>query len=176
MKIIGNLLKLFVIIFCLCHIPAKAQESNNNYRVYAGLLYHFTKYIEWPSQKQQGDFVIGVYGDEEMVVATQNLTRNRFVSNQRIIVKKVVVESDINECHIIFVERKFSHKFKTIQPKMQSQNTLLITESGDFAKKGAGINFVIKQDRLKFEMNKSVIEGAGLRVSNELVKLSILVG
>ncbi len=176
MKIMGNFFKLMVIAFCLCHLPLQAQHSGNNYRVYAGLLYHFTKYVEWPSQRQQGDFVIGVYGDEEMLIAAQNLMKNRFISNQKISVKKITQEEDINSCHIIFVERNFSHKFKSIQPKSQANHILIVTEGSNLAKKGAGINFVIQGDKLKFEMNKSAIESAGLKVSNELVKLSILVG
>lgn len=176
MRIIGNIFKLLVIVFCLCHLPLQAQDTSNNYRVYAGLLYHFTKYVEWPSQRQQGDFVIGVYGNDEMLIATQNLMKNRFISNQKISVKKITKEEDIVNCHIIFVERNFSYKFKTIQPKSQTNHILLITEDANLAKKGAGINFVIQGDKLKFEMNKSAIESAGLKVSNELVKLSILVG
>ncbi|GAB4109233.1 MAG: hypothetical protein OHK0057_30520 [Thermoflexibacter sp.] len=176
MKNIRNIFKLLVVVFGLCHLPLQAQDMNNNYRVYAGLLYHFTKYVEWPSQRQQGDFVIGVYGDDEMLSITQNLMKNRSISNQKISVRKITKEEDIVVCHIVFVERNFSYKFKSIQPKSQANHILIVTEDSNLAKKGAGINFVIQGDKLKFEMNKSAIESAGLKVSNELVKLSIIVG
>jgi hypothetical protein len=176
-KIIGYSFKLLGLVFCLCHLPSQAQDQkDNNYRVYAGLLYHFTKYVEWPQQKQTGDFVIGVYGDKQMVEITQMLTKNRSVSNQKILVKKINSEADFAKCHIIFVERAFSHKFKSVQTQAKSNSILLITEGDNLAKKGAGINFIIQDERLKFEMNKAVIEGAGLKVSNELLKLSIQVG
>lgn len=176
-KIVGNIFKLLSLVFCLCHLPLHAQDQkDNNYRVYAGLLYSFTKYVEWPEQKQAGDFVIGVYGDNEMLTTAQTLMKNRAVSNQKIVVRKVNTEADFAKCHIIFVERAFSHKVKSVQTQTKSNSILLITEGDNLAKKGAGINFVIQDERLKFEMNKAVIESAGLKVSNELLKLSIQVG
>ncbi len=173
---IKNSFKFLALLFAICHLPLQAQDQKDNYRVYAGLLYHFTKYVEWPTNKQAGDFVIGVYGDREMLEATQMLMKNRSVSNQKITVKRITNDEDFAKCHIIFVERSFSHKFRNIYSHVKTGNVLLITEGYDLAKKGAGINFVIQDDRLKFEMNKTAIEGAGLKVSNELLKLSILVG
>ena len=168
--------KLLILAFLMCHFPSKAQDQKDNYKLYAGLLYHFTKNIEWPSDKQQGSFVIGVYGNLELLEATQNIMKNRVVHGQKIIVKQLSSKDDLSQCHIVFVERDFSHKFSQIQSQMKAGNILLITEGYNLAKKGASINFVIKGEKLKFEMNKSVIDGAGLKVSNDLVRLSILVG
>lgn len=176
MKIAKYGYKLMMVAFVLCHLPLQAQDQKEYYRTYAGLLYHFTKNVEWPTQKQQGDFVIGVYGDSEMLEATQNMMKNRTMSNQRIVVKQINSKDDLTQYHIIFVERSFSHKFKHIQQLSKTSNILLITEGDNLAKKGASINFVIKNEKLKFEMNKAAIDGAGLKVSNDLVRLSILVG
>jgi uncharacterized protein (DUF952 family) len=176
MKIAKYGFKLLILALVLCHFPSKAQDQKDNNRLYAGLIYHFTKNVEWPSAKQQGTFVIGVFSSSELLEATQNMMKNRVVNGQKIVVKQLNSKEDLNQCHIIFVERNFSHKFPQIYAQLKSSNTLLITEGNNLAKKGASINLVVKDEKLKFEMNKSVIDGAGLKVSNDLVRLSIIVG
>jgi YfiR/HmsC-like len=175
-KITKYIFRLLALAFVICHLPTQAQDQKDNYKMYADLLYHFTKNIEWPTDKQQGVFVIGVYGEEALLEATQNMMKNRVVNGQKIVVKQMNSKEDLSQCHIVFVERTFSHKFSQVQSQMKSGNILLITEGNNLAKKGASINFVVKDEKLKFEMNKAVIDGAGLKVSSDLVRLSILVG
>ena len=50
---------------------------------------------------------------------------------------------------------------------------LIISDSEGLARKGTAINFVIIDDRLKFEMNLKAIQDAGLRISSQLLKLAI---
>jgi hypothetical protein len=61
--------------------------------------------------------------------------------------------------------------------KTKTMSALLITEREGQAKKGAGINFVTEEDdTLKFEVNRKVIEGNKLKISNALMSLGLPVG
>jgi hypothetical protein len=153
---------------------ASAQDAN--YKLHAGLLYHFTKHIEWPTSKQNGDFVIGVLGNTTLIEAVEEMSKNRTVGNQRITVVQVKSADDANRCHIIYVQRFQNTQFNAFHPKAKSGHVLLITESEEGGKRGAGINFITIDEKLKFELNRSAIENSGLKVSNELVKLAIPVG
>lgn len=155
---------------------AFASAQDVNYKLHAGLLYHFTKHIEWPMSKQSGDFVIGVLGNANLTEAVEEMSKSRMVGSQKIIVVQVKTADDANRCHIIYVQRFQSTQFNAVYPKAKSGHALLITESEEGGKRGAGINFITIDEKLKFELNKSAIEDAGLKVSNELVKLAIPVG
>ena len=153
---------------------ASAQEVN--YKLQAGLLYHFTKHIEWPVSKQSGDFVIGVLGNTNLIDAVEEMAKNRTVGNQKIVVVQVKTPDDTSKCHIVYIQKFQNSQFNAIFSKAKPNHLLLITETEEGGKRGAGINFITIDEKLKFELNKSSIEDAGLKVSNELVKLAIPIG
>ena len=45
------------IVFLSFTLTASAQSAID-YKVHANVIYRFTKYIEWPEDKQEGDFII----------------------------------------------------------------------------------------------------------------------
>ncbi len=151
-----------------------AQDAN--YKLQAGLLYHFTKHIEWPMSKQSGDFVIGVLGNENLTLAVEGMAKNRTVGNQKIVVIHIKSPEDTSKCHIVYIQKFQSSQFNAVFAKIKPNHLLLITESEDGGKRGASINFITVGEKLKFELNRSSIDGAGLKVSNELVKLAVPVG
>jgi YfiR/HmsC-like len=153
---------------------AGAQDAN--YKLQAGLLYHFTKHIEWPMSKQSGDFVIGVLGNENLTIAVEEMAKNRTVGSQKIVVIHIKSPEDTSKCHIVYIQKFQSSQFNAVFAKTKPNHLLLITESEDGGKRGASINFITIDEKLKFELNKSSIDGAGLKVSNELVKLAVPVG
>ncbi|PIZ05696.1 MAG: hypothetical protein COY57_05900 [Flavobacteriales bacterium CG_4_10_14_0_8_um_filter_32_5] len=52
---------------------------------------------------------------------------------------------------------------------------MIITEQEGLVDKGAGINFVIRENKQKFEMNKRNIEIQKLKVSSNLEALAVTV-
>ena len=56
--------------------------------------------------------------------------------------------------------------------KIHGKSTLLITEAEGDAKKGAAINFVAKDNKQAFELNKAIAEKCGLVVSSGLKALA----
>ena len=59
--------------------------------------------------------------------------------------------------------------------KIKNKSTLIITDRAGLATKGAGINFVIQENKQKIELNKSNIEKYKLKVASSLVELAIQV-
>jgi hypothetical protein len=141
-----------------------------NYKVHALFLYKFTQYIEWPAANSS--YVIGVVGNSPILEELQNLANTR----KNLVIKKLTATSDMSGCQLIFVSENSSNHLATISSKVSGKPVLIISETGSGAKKGAGINFVLIDDKMKFELNKGIIEHQGLKVSGDLVSLSIIVG
>jgi hypothetical protein len=49
---------------------------------------------------------------------------------------------------------------------------LTVGESDEFARRGGMINFVLEQDKVRFEINVSRVEQGGLKLSAQLQKLA----
>jgi hypothetical protein len=165
---------LFLICVLLCtHIPAHAQR--NPYAIHANIVYHFTKYINWPEDKKSGDFIIGIVGDSYLYDELKSLVSNKTAGSQRIVVKKVSAIANSYSCHILFVSDDQSQCVRRLAAVTNNSPVLLVTESEGLARKGACINFTIIDDRLKLEINKANIEQHNLNIASELLSLGVLV-
>jgi len=138
-------------------------------------MYNFTKYIQWPSSYQSGEFTIGVLGDSPIVEHLVSMAKVKSAGAQQFQIKIFNNISDIEDCHILFIPDEKSADLKKVNKKLQGKATLLISESDGLANEGSHINFVQIEGKWKFELNQAAAESANLKVSNELSRLAILI-
>jgi YfiR/HmsC-like len=169
LKVIGLLTGLLL----LGTVTFAQQETD--YAVQANIIYHFTKYIDWPDSKKSGDFVIGIIGDSPLYGELKTNIANKKVGNQKIVIKRFSATALIFNCHILFIGDEESESIKKIDSRTANAATLLVSESEGLAKKGACINFIVVADRLKLEINKNNIEERGLSIASELLQLGKIV-
>jgi len=163
---------LFVLLF---GVYFSAAQQATDYAIHANIIYHFTKYIDWPSSMKSGDFVIGVIGDSPLYDELKKNIANKMAGEQKIVVKKVSVSSVSFNCHILFIGEDESGSLKKVAARTTGMPILLVTESEGLAKKGACINFGIVSDRLVLEINKENIEQRSLSIASELIRLGKIV-
>ncbi|MDO1447248.1 YfiR family protein [Rhodocytophaga aerolata] len=168
---------LFFGIFLVMSIGLQvgAQAQTTDYKFHSVFIYNFTKYIQWPAEQQAGDFVIGVLGNSSISEDLEKMAMNKTVGTQKIVVKKFKSAAEAGTCHILFIPNNSNVSFDDIQHKFKGKPTLLITEKTGLAQKGSGINFVLQDNKWKFELNEAATQSAGLKVSKELSKLAITV-
>lgn len=180
-KVRYNDLRLFVIIlFSLLLILSngvKLLAQTNAKQAVAKLqttfIYNFTKYIEWPFSYKQGDFVIGIVGDEtSLLIEMKKMASFKKVGTQDIIIKNYKTINDISRCNILFLPKKECEQIAAVINKINGNSTLLITEKEGMTKKGAAINFVNISIRLAFELSKANVEKYDLQVSSSLLRLA----
>ncbi len=145
-------------------------------KIRAMFLYNFTKNIEWPKSYKQGNFIIGILGTSTLKDELQTIVASKKVGNvQDFEILQFSSTSDIKKCHILYVTSENSAMMKPAQAKIKGKSTLLITEKAGMAKQGAAINFIVVDNKQKFELNKANAEKYDLKVSNNLTSLAILV-
>jgi len=160
-----------IIVLLVCSSWSVAQEP----KVQSVFIYNFMKYIEWPATYKTGDFVIGVLGDTPMFTELQIMARTKKYGTQTIKPIKFKTVNEISQCHILFIPKEQSGKLETAVTKTNNYNTLIITEDEGLAKKGATINFVMRDNRQKFELNKANLLKHNLQVNSKLESLAIMV-
>ena len=68
-----------------------------------------------------------------------------------------------------------SWKIDQIISQTNSKPVLIVTDKPGLAKKGAAINFVELDGKIKFELNQQNAESRGLKVAGALTSLAIVV-
>lgn len=161
---------LFYLGFVSWHI---AGAQNEKFK--ALFMYNFTKYIEWPASQRSGDFVIGVLGNSPMVKELEIIAGKQKVGSQTIVVKVFASVEAIENCHILYLPPSKGSALGQALTKLSGKNTLVITDKDGLAQQGAGINYVMDGDKIKYEVSKTNIEKKGLTVSSALLAFGIVV-
>jgi hypothetical protein len=178
-KLPGHKFKTVALFFVFSHLfffskSARAQYEMN-YAVQANIIYHFTRYIDWPTIAKTGDFVIGVVGDTPLYDELKRTMKNKMAGDKKIIVEKYLSSKIKFDCHILFIGEEESHNIKRISAMTANDPVLLVSEQPGLARKGACINFVVVNQRLQLEINKNNITGRKLNIASELLQLGKLV-
>src|SRR3954469_13021151 len=91
-----------MLFFISSFLDGKAQNAID-YSVHANIIYHFTKYVDWPAKKKSDDFIIGVIGETTLFDELKKITVNKKAGNQRIVVRRFSPSQATYDCHILFL-------------------------------------------------------------------------
>ena len=166
--------KIYISIYLLFGALTVSQAQQEA-QVQSAFMYHFTNYMQWPAAKQQGDFVITVVGSDPIENFLKALAASKKVGLQKITVKKVSSISEISDSHIIYMSDASLGQFESAKTVSKNKNALLVTSKDGYAKRGAGINFVVVGGKPKFEINESKIAASSIKVGAKLVQIGIKV-
>lgn len=133
---------------------------------------NFIRYIGWPEEVKQGDFVIGVLKNKALAAELQLQTAGKKFGFQTIVVKEFNSIDEVTDCQMIYVSESinFSKSADIISQKV-GKNTLIISENAGAISNGSMINFVVVNDLLKFEVSPSNAQSKGLSLSSNLVSM-----
>jgi hypothetical protein len=127
-------------------------------------IYNFTRLVEWPGEYKSGEFTIGVLGSADVFNELKSYTSTKMVGTQPIKVIKFNSGAEVSKCHILFVAYGKTKELTDVISKLAGSSTLLITENRAAIEKGAAVNFVVIDDKLRFELKTSNATNVGLKV------------
>ena len=133
----------------------------------------FAKNVNWPDNYLNGDFIIGVYGDQDLFNQLYNSYTDKLIGSQKIKVKFYNDLSKIKDSHLFFVSEEKNGNINKVR-KILPPHTLLVSEGADLVSTGSIINFIYVQSSLKFQVNKTKAEENDLKIGQQLQKLAYL--
>jgi len=145
------------------------------YQVKAAFLHKFVKFVEWP-QKALPDtadtITIGTVGSGDIDDALMTLVQGKRAKERTIDIKRFREPRDISFCHVLFIGRSQEHRTRQILDMLKDTNTLTVGETQNFMRRGGIINFIIVENRVRFEINLIAAERAGITISAKLLQLA----
>nr|WP_321450157.1 YfiR family protein [uncultured Carboxylicivirga sp.] len=160
---------LFFVSLMLLPLAANSQIA----RFKSVFTLNFIRHIGWPEATKEGDFVIGVVKDKEIGSWLEKLSEGKKFGYQEVVIKEFKSVDEIEDCQVLFVSSSinFSRNASLIQSKVGGKNTLIVCESEGATDNGAMFNFVVRDEKLKFEIHKSNAAKSGLQISSKLESL-----
>lgn len=171
-----NVIRLSGAFFCLAFLlfsqPLCAEDESVEYKIKAGYLYNFTKFISWPEDSYQ-TFNLCILGDDPFGNLIDPIEQRR-VSDRPIKLVRLSSSHSFSGdkplyCHILFVSASVTNT-----PTLQGK-TLTVGESPNFAQRGGIIGFINRDGRIKLQINLAAVKQSGLKISAKLLEVADII-
>jgi hypothetical protein len=174
--VLGGLLAIAIAIGSGYRVSclAQADVQTAEYKVKAAFLYKFASYIEWPSQvfeRPESPIVIGVAGADAISDELAQVVSGRSIGGRPLEVRKLGRGAPLNGLQILFVGRS-DRGSSDVLASAKGRPVLTVTESEDAFALGSMINFVIVDDRVRFDVALREAEISKLKVSARLLRVA----
>lgn len=155
-------------------IQAQAQGSSE-YSVKAAFIYNFAKFVEWPSEALGDDgapLIVGVLGQDPFGNALDQAIAGKTVNGRPLVIQRLTWGQGLRGCHILFISQSERKHMAQILSSLQGTNILTISDMVPANQPGGIINFVIDQNKVRFEINAGAADQARLKISSRLLTLA----
>jgi hypothetical protein len=154
---------------------ALAQDGGfSEYQVKAAFLYNFGKFVEWPTNDfaaTNAPLLIGVYGENPFGNDLATVVQGRNIDGHPVIARMVSLK-ELKSCQILFIAKSEQKNIGKILETLDGAGVLTVTENLSPFQSGVMINFILQDDRIRFEINNTAAEKVGLKLSSKLLMLA----
>ena len=173
----GLVVSTVLLVLFLGQLHSNAQTVSEN-EVKAAYLYNFAKFVEWPAHKfanSSAPFQFCVMDDESFQEELSRFVQNKTVAGRPVNVVGIKSGGEPSSCHILFVKSPKQAQAREAITMQRATNVLTVGQNKDFVAEGGIINFILENDRIRFEVNHRAAKEAGLRISARLLTVAKLV-
>ena len=154
-----------------------ADESSQDIeqRVKAAFLFKFGGYVEWPERvfpRSDSPLVIGVAGADVLAEELSRITSGRTMNGKPVTVRRIRSGEQITGVHVLFISRSEAGRLGELLPMTQAQPVLTVTETEKGLAQGSVINFVVVDNRVRFEVSLAAANRNGLRIGAPLLAVA----
>jgi hypothetical protein len=161
---------------------ADAQSADAElaeYQIKAAFLCKFGHYVDWPgapgaATSQQLPFVIGVMAAATVADELALAARGQLVQGRPLLVRRIERAAEAADGpSIVFIARSHMARAGEVLAAVRDRPVLTVTESDhDLNPDAAIINFVVVEDKVRFDVSLSAAARAGLKISARLLTVA----
>lgn len=149
------------------------------YTAKAGFIFNFLKFIDWPATaflSESDPFQLCVVSPEDVTGSFRSLEKHTAKGRAIKVTALEPSNSDsADTCNILFFTEAAEHSPDILRRLRSDRPVLIIGETPHFARDGGMINFVIVDNRVKFEINIASARARHLNISSKLSSLAVAV-
>jgi hypothetical protein len=167
--------RLVLALWCLL-APSLAWAQPSEHEVKAAFLFRFLPFIEWPAASfasPEAAIAVGVAGAPEIEAELRNIVPGRIVQGRSVSVQPVREGALPAGLHVLFIGRD------ALRPRelaaVAGAPMLVVMETPGGLERGAVVNFVLSEGRVRFEVALDEAERRGLRISSRMLAVALRV-
>ena len=167
----------FVVAFAFlwpAELPAQ-QTKPSEYRVKAVYIYNFGKFVSWPPEPdsaQPVSFPICVLGQDPFGATLDDIVKGETLNGQLLVIRRIDKPENAAGCRILFIGSSEQDRIPRILEALSGKPILTVGETPGFCDRGGMIQFVLENDKVRFQANVSPAEKAGLMLGSQLLRVA----
>jgi hypothetical protein len=154
---------------------ASAQtERPAEYEVKAAYLLNFLKFVQWPASLAgaSDSIPICVLGHDPFGAALDRIVSGQRIDGKNVVVRRLSKVADADGCRLLFIDSSQSGQLPMTMASLNDSPVLTVSDIPDFVSRGGIIQFVLRQERVRFEVNLLNAQRIGLILSSQLLNVA----
>jgi YfiR/HmsC-like len=164
---------LAVLGLCLASASLVCAEGYSEDAVKAVFLSRFAEYVEWPPDALAGSqFTIVVLGDDGVAAELQRLLPNYPIKRLPARVKKIRKVQEIGDAQILYIGAGHPDDLRAAVAALHARPVLLVTDDEHGLEAGGAVNFMLVDQRVRFEVSLVAAERCALTINSGLLSVA----
>jgi hypothetical protein len=149
------------------HSAAAAPEE----RIKAAFVCKFASYVEWPSHsfsRPHDPIVIGVIATDAVVEELVRTAASLSADGRPLVVRKLTRSEPVDGAHVVYITQSGNDHLAETLDAIKGRPILAVTESSRGTALGSMINFVVVDNKVRFDVSPQAAEASQLKISARL--------
>jgi YfiR/HmsC-like len=167
--------RLLLLTTLLAGVRLEAQTAMTESQVKAMFVYNFLKFVEWPVDTSVGakdPFVVIIIGEGATADATENYLESRTIGDRPLVVRRIRWDQSLAGVRAAFILERDAKKLHRVLDAAAAAGVLTIGEGESFTSSGGVIGLLVEDRKVRFDVDTTAAQSAGLRVSSKLLALT----
>ena len=167
-------MKRLLLVLVLISLSANANNISREYMVKAAFIYNFTKFVMWPQQNPNFDdesFNVCILGDDRLTAAASTI-QGKLVQGKVLQIKTITNAGENEGCEIIFLAISNTERLQQALESIKGTRVLSVGDSSNFVDNGGIIGLFVKNNKVRFDINKLAADDSGLKINSRLLELA----
>jgi hypothetical protein len=159
---------------------AESSADALEYRIKTAFVCKFASYVEWPAQafeRPDSPIVIGVIASDAVADELTRTATGLSAGGRALLVRRFRRGEPVAGAHLVYIARSEESVLAETIAALKGQPVLVVTESRGAIEAGSMVNFVVVEDKVRFDIAPQVADLSHLRISARLLSVArMLVG
>jgi hypothetical protein len=177
-RIVRKLGRAVIPIFCAVTamvVPARALEATD-LAIKAAFLFKFAFFVEWPPAafaSSDSPVNLCVVGDDPFGAVLDDAIKGQKIGDRAVTLRRMSSISRDSGCHIVFLSESAQSHLPQILAALKGSDVLTVTDATADGGDVGIINFVIKDNHVRFDVDDAAAASGGLVISSRLLSVAL---
>jgi hypothetical protein len=171
--------RIFAVVWLLIVVPGLSGQNlkATDYQVKAAYLYNFGRFVDWPvnTTAKAEVFTVCVLGRDPFGPVLDHALAGETIGGKNVVARRISSPQESSICQILFLGSAEESRLSKIIEAANKDAVLTVSDMPQFSERGGMVQFVVEDKRVRFEVNLTAAQNAGLTLRSELLRVAKVV-